>query len=241
MKTSVYIKSTIDKLPKGFVFTYENFNVEAGKNEAVIKALNRMAAAGNIVKLSKGKFYKPEETPFGTLKPRQSQIVKDLLEKDGKIIGYLTGLGMFNQLRLTTQVSNVIQIGRNEAKPAIKREFYKIEFLKQKNTITKENIPLLQLLDAIRYIKMIPDTDMATRCNRLKALLRELDEKRLNTLIRLSLKYSPATRALLGALLEDLFLEIDLRPLQNSLNPISVYKLGISSDILPTTINWKIK
>ena len=91
MKTSEYIQFKIERLPKGYVFTYKDFVSEVNSKEAVIKSLNRMALSGKIGKLAKGKFYKPESTVFGTLLPDQSQIVKDLLEKDGKLIGYLTG------------------------------------------------------------------------------------------------------------------------------------------------------
>lgn len=120
MKVSDYIASTIDRLPKGYVFTYSDFSAEVNKREAVIKALNRMANLGKISKLSKGKYYKPENTPFGKLQPNQSQIVKDLLEVDGKTIGYLTGYSIYNQLGLTTQVSNAIQIGKMKFVPTLK-------------------------------------------------------------------------------------------------------------------------
>jgi hypothetical protein len=98
MKTSEYISLTIDRLPKGYVFTYADFITEVNKKEAVIKALNRMVASGKIMKLAKGKYYKPETTPFGNLLPDQKQVVKDLLEENGKIIGYLTGYSIYNQL-----------------------------------------------------------------------------------------------------------------------------------------------
>jgi hypothetical protein len=241
VKTAEYIKVTIDKLPKGYVFTYSDFITEVNKKEAIIKSLNRMAATGKIEKLSKGKFYKPEQSPFGVLQPNQKQIVKDLLEKDGKLLGYITGLGIYNQLGFTTQVSNTIQIGKNETRPSLKRGMYTISFIKQKNTITKENIPLLQLLDVIRFIKKIPDTNVVNSCNRLKVLLAELDNNKLNSIIRLSMKYPPSTRALLGALLEEMQTKTDLNALQKSLNPITVYKLSISQDKLSTAPNWNIQ
>ena len=122
MKVSDYIIFKIGRLPKGYVFTYEDFIDEVNKKEAIIKALNRMAASGKIAKLSKGKYYKPENTPFGKLQPSQAQIVKDLVEENGKILGYLTGYSIYNQLGLTTQVSNTIQIGKNEIRSAFKRE-----------------------------------------------------------------------------------------------------------------------
>ena len=240
MKTSEYIAFTIDRLPKGYVFTYADFSKEVTRKEAVIKALNRMVASGKIDKLSKGKYYKPENTPFGKLQPNQTQVVKDLLEENGKITGYLTGYSIYNQLGLTTQVSNTIQISKNQVRPNFKRERYSIAFVKQKNTITKENIPLLQLLDAIRYIKKIPDATLEASCNRFLAIINKLTDKEINTLVRLALKYPPATRALLGALLDQSQRAKVTEQLYKSLNPITKYKLTGAAKILSNTEKWNI-
>lgn len=240
MKTSEYISLKIDRLPKGYVFTYADFSTEVNQKEAVIKALNRMVASGKIAKLSKGKYYKPESTPFGNLLPDQKQVVKDLLEENGKITGYLTGYSIYNKLGLTTQVSNTIQIGKNEVRPSFKRERYTIAFVKQKNTITKENIPLLQILDAIRYIKKIPDANVESSCKRFLTIIKNLTEKEINSLIRLALKYPPSTRALLGALLEQLQQGKATELLFKSLNPITKYKLTGAAKVLSTTEKWNI-
>ncbi len=92
----------------GYVFTYTDFTLEMNRKEAVIKAPNRMVVSGKIAKLSKGKYFKPKNTPFGILLPKQGQGVKDLLEEDGKTSGYLTGYRIYNQLGLKTQVSNMM-------------------------------------------------------------------------------------------------------------------------------------
>ena len=241
MKTAEYTANSIDRLPRGYVFTYADFVTDVNKKEAVIKALNRMAASGSIVKLAKGKFYKPEESAFGKLQPTQREIVKDLLEKNGKVIGYLTGYSIYNQLGLTTQVSNTIQIGRKEIRASFKRGRYTISFSRQKNTITKENIPILQILDSIRTIKKIPDTTSASACKRLLVIVKELPTKDKSTLARLAQKYSPAVRALVGAILEETG-DLSLTdPLKKSLNPISVYKLSGIEQILPAAKTWNIK
>lgn len=240
MKITDYMVLMIDRLPKGYVFTYLDFNTEVNKKEAVIKALNRMVASGKIAKLSKGKYYKPENTPFGNLQPNQAQIVKDLLEENGKITGYLTGFSIYNQLGLTTQVSNTIQIGKNQVRPNFKRERYTIAFIKQKNTITKKNIPLLQLLDAIRYIRKIPNADIEASCKRFLALIKNLRDQEINTLVRLALKYPPATRALLGVLLNNLEKEQATGLLFKSLNPITKYQLIGAAKVLSNTQKWNI-
>jgi hypothetical protein len=241
LKTSDYIRLKIDRLPKGYIFTYENILTEVNKKEAVIKSLNRMVASGAIKKLSRGKYYKPESTVFGVLLPDQYQVVKDLLEKDDKLIGYITGYGVYNQMGLTTQVSNTIQIGKNEPRPFIKRGMYKISFTKQRNNITRENIPLLQLLDAIRYIKAIPDTTIDASCKRIMAIIKSLTADDQSLLVKLAVKYPPSTKALLGAMMEALLLDLRFEVLRKSLNPITVYKLSVSRSVLPSAENWNIK
>ena len=208
--------------------------------EAVIKALNRMVKSGKIAKLSKGRYYKPETTPFGKLLPDQKQVVKDLLEDNGKVTGYLTGYSMYNQLGLSTQLSNTIQIGKNEIRPGFNRDPYKISFIKQKNTITKENIPLLQILDAVRYIKKIPDATIEATCKRLLVIIKDLTGKDRSALVRLALKYPPATRALLGALLEQIQEFKLAEPLLKSLNPITKYKLAGAAKALSAAAKWNI-
>ena len=239
MKITEYIAITINRFPKGYVFTYDDFISKVNERQAVIKALNRMAASGKIAKLSKGKYYKPESTPFGDIFPSQKQVVKDLLEENGKPVGYLTGYSIYNKLGLTTQVSNTIQIGKIDIRPNFKRERYTIAFIKQKNTITKESIPLLQILDAIRYIKKIPDSNTRSSCLRFLEIVKGLTEKEISILIRSAMKYPPATRALLGAILdENKTTSTDI--LYNSLNPITKYKLTGASTVLSATEKWNI-
>ena len=241
MKTTEQIALTIDRFPKGYVFTYEDFYEEVKKKEAIIKALNRMADSGKIAKLSKGKYYKPEKTAFGELKPNQYQVVKDLMEEDGKVIGYLTGYSIYNELGLTTQVSNTIQIGKNVVRPRLKRGKYTIRFVRQKNTITKENIPLLQILDSIRYIKKIPDTTVEKSVKRLKTIIGGLSDDDKQSMVRLAKKYPPSARALLGAILEELGNADYTEKLYNSLNPITTYNLPGVSQALSTAENWNIQ
>ena len=241
MTTIEYIKVTIDRLPKGYVFTYDDFINDVHNKETIIKSLNRLVLSGKIKKISKGKYYKPEETIFGTLQPNQVQVVKDLLEKNGKQIGYLTGISIYNKLGLSTQISNTIQIGTTELRFSFKRGSYNISFIRQKNTITKKNIFLLQILDVIRYIKKIPDITVKSACKRLLVIVKELSKEEKITIVRLARKYPPATRALLGALLEETGNNLLAEPLKRTLNPITIYKLPEAGKVLSTSQNWNIK
>lgn len=241
MKTTDYIRDKVNTFAKGYVFTYEDFLTEVNKKEAVIKALNRMVASGKLTKLSKGKYYKPEKTIFGDLDPSQYQVVKDLLESNGKVIGYLTGYSIYNKFGFTTQVSNVIQIGRNDIRPSFKRGNYSIEFSRQKNTISKENNPLLQLLDIIKTIKKIPDCTIKEACSILLIQLKEKSLEDLKRLVKLSMNYPPSTRALLGAALDELKQNEITQSLLASLNPITSYEFTGAEKVFKSTEKWNIK
>lgn len=241
MKDTEYIKNTIARFPKGYVFTYADFFQKVKSEEALAKALNRLATSGTIVKLAKGKFYKPEQSPFGELPPDQYQVVKDLLSRGGKLEGYLTGLSVYHSLGLTTQVGSHIQIGKNEVRPSMKRGRYRISFVKQKNSITEENIPLLQILDALRFIKKIPDASIGRSCKTLQAIISNLGGKEQETIIRLAMKYQPARRALLGAILDDLGRGEMVEKLRKTLNPLTTYAIPGAADVLASASRWNIQ
>ena len=235
------IKNTIDKFEAGYIFTADDFSTTVTEAKNVSKILNHFVATGYLRKLSKGKFYKPKISNFGELLPDTYQIVKDLIQKDGKLIGYITGYSAFNDFALTTQVSAILEIGMRKEKKAIVRGIYRIRFIRQENTITKENIPLLRLLDCLRFFKNIPDTTSDNACQRLIYLMEKLDEQEISKIKKLALKYTPQAIALLGAMLEAINPQEDTIALLKKLNPITTYKLGISEEILPTQKKWNIQ
>jgi hypothetical protein len=235
------IKDTIDKFPLGFIFTTNDFSITVENPKGVSKILNDFVAEGYLRKLAKGRFYKPQISEFGELLPDTYQTLKDLLVKDGKLIGYITGYSAFNDLILTTQVPSVFHIGTRRGKKALVRGIYHIRFIQQENTLTKENIPLLRLLDCLRFFKIIPDTTPDKACQRLLYLLKELDEQQIVKIKKLALKYTPQAIALLGAMLETINPEENTDALFKKLNPMTTYKLYISQNILPTQKKWNIR
>jgi len=235
------IRDTIKKFDFGYVFTPSDFPVEKRQIASVNRLLNYMVESKEICRISKGRFYKPKETEFGLMKPSTYEVVKDLLEKDGKQIGYLTGYSVFNELGLTTQVSMILQIGIPNEKNPIKRGLYRIHFIKQKNEITKENVYLLKLLDCLRFFRNIPDAMPDEKCSHILLLLKDLSKNQKEEIKKLSLKYTPQATALLGAMLETLNPKENTEKMYNILNPQSFYKLGISENILSNQKKWNIR
>ena len=241
MNISKEIRKKIVAFPDDYVFRASDFEMESQNQSAVVKALNRMAATGEISKLSKGKFYKPRKTQFGELKPSAYQIAKDYIERDGKLIGYITGYSAYNALGLTTQISSYIQIGTNKSRRAVKRDKYTISFIMQQNTITKKNIEILRILDAVRFIREIPATTPNEACIRLKEIIKDLNDEQKEMLVKCSLKYTNYVRALCGAILEDIGYDGNsLDNIRKSLNGVTNYHLPISESVLSTKQNWRI-
>jgi hypothetical protein len=241
MKIVDNIESQINKIPQGQVFSYTDFDIEVERKDTIVKTLNNFVAKGKIAKLSKGKFYKPKVTEFGELLPSSYQIVKDFIEKDGKLIGYLTGYSVYNELLLTTQIANIIQIGTNQYRRPLKRGNYKISFVLQANKIMRVNYKLLQILDSVRFVRSIPATTTDEACKRLIQIFKELTAKEQAKITNLALNYTDYVRALCGAILEMNNADKSLLALlDKSLNGISSYKLDILSTILPTKTKWRI-
>lgn len=232
------IREILSGTPAGVVLTTKDFGIEMQYQPALAKALNRLVLQGDLQKVAKGKYYIPKKTVFGTLRPTDIELVKDLLEYNGKIIGYITGTTAFASMGLTTQISSSILIGANKYRRPLVRNGVNISFLQQDNPITRENIPLLRILDALRLIKVIPATSPDKCIQDIGNKIMEMSVDKQTDLLKLSLNYAPYVRALLGAISENA--GIDANILKQSLNGVTYYKLPISADALPNKKSWNI-
>ena len=232
------IQRKLARTKEGVVLTPADFDVAPEQQPSLIVALNRLVASKQLKRLSKGKYYKPKNSVFGLLPPETTEIVKDLLIKDNKVVGYITGTNAFAQLGLTTQISSTILIGTNKYRRPIRRGTNKVAFLLQPNTIRKQDVSLYIILDAIRFIQTIPAATPSESIEILMANIKSLSEQDQARLIKLALAYTPYVRALLGAMCEQLALPY--QPLKQSLNGTTNYRIPISTNILPTKSKWRI-
>lgn len=236
----VGFKKNISRMPAGKVFTTAEVMGDAKNAASANRLLVAMTEAGTLRRVSRGRYYKPEESEFGTIPIDTRELVKDLLYKNGTPIAYISGLNAMNELGLTTQVPADITIACANEKKAIVRNQVRIRFIKQPNAITKANIPLLRLLDCMRFIKKTPDNNIDGALRRLVFLIGELSEEQQRKMVRLATKYTPQVRALLGAVMETYFQTIPIEALRKSLNGLTTYPLGISTELLPNQSNWNI-
>lgn len=232
------VREILDTMPQGRVFTIADFDVPQEYQPTLVKALSRLVADGGIQKISKGRYYKPKQTMFGALKPPVMEVVKDFLERNGKLTGYITGTAAFAQMGLTTQITSAITIGTNKYRRPLQRGEYTVSFIVQPNAITEENIPLLRILDAIKMIREIPAASPDDCVRGISRLISALPEDNRKLLADLAEAYAPYVRALLGAILGHI--GADTFGLRETLNGVTTYKLPVSAQALPTKSAWNI-
>jgi hypothetical protein len=240
MTISKKIEDKVKNLPIGTTFTYQTLSVKADEYAATAKALERLIKKELIKRVSTGVFYKPKQTIFGELMPREEELLKNYLFENDKRIAYITGLSLYNKLGLTTQVPKTIKIASRD-----KRIFASIGNIKGKPVksyidVSDKNYYILEILDALKDFKQIPDMDKKSGLLLLADRIKKWDKKDKTLLIKYALKYPPRVRAILGAILENFITSEDVKPLKESLNPLSQYEYNIAETILPNTKNWNI-
>jgi hypothetical protein len=242
MKVAEQIRKKIKNIPESEPFGYADLGIAPNDFFTAAKALERLQKKGIIKKVSKGVFYKPEISVFGALPPNYDAILKNYLYKNGKRVGYITGMGLYNQLNLTTQMAFRNKIATNRNRKKIEISWLKTNSVKAFANVTEENFQLLGILDAIKDINLILDTPASKAVKMLMDKIKIFTKKDIESLLKYALQYPPRVRALLGAMLENMFGdEYNLTALKKSLNPSTSFKLSIKNTDLPTIKNWNIK
>ncbi len=241
MKVAEQIRNSIERIPQCQPFGYADLGIEATDFYTAAKALERLQKKGLIKKVSKGVFYIPRKTVFGELGPDSNSILDRCLFIAGKRVAYETGFSLYNRLGLTTQMAFKIKLATKKNPIKINQGSLKVSSIKSYVDVTDQNYQLLGYLDALKDIKRIPDCSVIQAIKRMSFLIRALSAKEQMEIIQYALNYPARTRTLLGAILENLKLKLNLNELKNSLNPLTKIKLNLKETDLPTIKNWNIE
>lgn len=126
--------------------SYENYS-----QAWIYKQLNKLLSEEKIVRYEKGIYYIPTKTPFGKslLNPRKV-IERKYISQKGESVGYYSGVAFQNQLRLTTQMPNVIEIYTNNETTKSRGVYVgkqKVLLRKARTKITNKNVNVLSFLE----------------------------------------------------------------------------------------------
>jgi|TARA_Y100000296_G_scaffold79629_1_gene103904 hypothetical protein len=239
------VQRTIAALPAGQVFGYEALPSYSSAPAAVTKAVSRLIQDKKLKRFAKGKFYVPEQGLLGERKLSDSEVLRSVLFKNGRLRGYITGYALYNRLGLTTQMPGTITVAVNGGRQEKDFGNLKVQVTVARAPVNAENVKLLGYLDVLKDIKSIPDANVNTSLARMRGLLGELNQADKRSVVSLALThYTPQTRALLGLLMELLPEKtgsVSVEKLRQSLNPTTTYKLGLDESRWTAARSWNIR
>jgi len=186
MSIAQTIQKSVESIPAGKIFSYQELPDYARSPEAVIKAVGRLVDEKRLERFSKGKFYRPKNGLLGSQKPSDSELLRSMLYKGGRLRGYITGLSLFNQLGLTTQVPRTITLAINGGRQEKEFGTIKIKTQVTRVPIEERDVPLLQYLDALKEIKSIPDSNINLSLKILQKKILEQPDKNRARLVSLA-------------------------------------------------------
>jgi len=241
MSIAQTIQYTVEAMPSGQIFGYQELPSYAKSPSAVIKAISRLVADKRLERFSKGKFYVPKKGLLGIRKPSDGELIRSMLYKDGRLRGYVTGLSLYNQLGLTTQVPRTITVAYNGGRQEKEFGTIRIKTVVTRIPIKEKDVKLLQYLDALKDIKKILDSDVNLTLKIMRRYISELSGREQGRLMKLAQNYySPQVKALVGLLFTSLKLSVP-SSLARSLNPTTTYKLKLDQLKWSMAKEWNIR
>jgi hypothetical protein len=204
---------------------------------ATFKFLERMVKKGELKRAEKGLYYIPKKSIFGELPLTIKDFIQKYLYLGDKRIGYITGINLFNRYGLTTQLSNSIEIATNTRKNPREFDGIKIKFTLNKAPITEENIKYLEILDILKNLKNIPDSNIEESYMLMKRVILSLAYEEILILLELAEKYyTVVVLALLGSIVEEKNI-LKVEELKKKLNKATTFKLNLN---LKNGKEWRI-
>lgn len=241
MNIAQTIQESVEAMPPGRIFGYSTLPGYAKSSSAVIKAIGRMVADERLTRVSKGKFYVSKKGMFGSRKPSDNELIREALYKDGNQRAYITGMALYNQLGLTTQVPKTITVASNGARQEKAFGTINIKTITTRIPFKEDDVPLLQYLDVLKEIKKILDSDVNLSLRMMSDYIAKLSDTKQKKLVKLALDYyPPQVRALVGLIYSRLALALP-DSLAASLNPTTTYKIGLDKFSWPNSRDWNIR
>jgi predicted transcriptional regulator of viral defense system len=200
MQAVSQIKKYVESVPPGKIITYQDFNaIQKVKPQALAKALERLVKQRVLVRQAKGAFYRPKQTVFGPISPSDEEILSFLTHKGDRITGMITGQSLYLKLQISTQVPSVVTIATITPRRSRTLGKLRVRFVRSYvASIEADDVPLLQLLEALRFIKKAqgctPDEVLIV----LEKTIRKLFPKDLQKLTDFARAYPPMVRAICG-------------------------------------------
>ncbi len=120
------------------------------------KELNKLCEEGKLIRFERGIYYIPTKTLFGVSVLDPAKVITKKYVNNGKEqIGYYSGITFLNKLRLSTQMSNTVEIYTNNEPSNVREVFVgrqKILLRKSRTTVDNSNAAVLGFLEMMNLV-----------------------------------------------------------------------------------------
>ncbi|MBR4079049.1 MAG: hypothetical protein IKK29_02455 [Christensenellaceae bacterium] len=123
----------------------------------IFKELNKLCESNSLIRYESGVYYIPTQTILGPsiLNPRKV-IERKYIRTDNDIIGYYSGSTFLNQLGISTQMPNTIEIYTNNERAQVRNVVVgkqKVILRKARTPITQENVAVQSFLELMNSVQ----------------------------------------------------------------------------------------
>lgn len=166
---------------------------------ALFKTLERLDDSGQIARLSKGIYYVPQRSKYGTMNMNQKDIVNHFLGRSGRN-GLLTGYSLFNKYGITTQISKNVELYSN----LITEETKNVGSVKVKKinlNISSDIVNHIEFLEILQNYNKIQDANDTMFNNYIERFVDNYKNDVIEKILK-SKKYKKSTIAFAEQLLQ---------------------------------------
>lgn len=181
------------------------------------KTLERMCKKGFLVHLTKGLYYRPKNTRFGTVPISEKDIVDHYI-KDNQ--GIVVGYRLYNQKGLTTQISKRVEI-LSSAVPGKKKNIHNVYVMNISISLTPETIPIIETLEILQNYKSIEDINNTALAAYMKEFARQYSDEDTVYVLK-NRKYKKSTIAFLESFLNHFQVKNSLNQFLSSLSSYNI-------------------
>lgn len=215
-----YIETIIEQEPENKLLearTLYNQSFSTIPEMTYYKTLERMCKKGFLVHLTKGLYYRPKNTRFGTVPISEKDIVDHYI-KDNQ--GIVVGYRLYNQKGLTTQISKRVEI-LSSAVPGKKKNIHNVYVMNISISLTPETIPTIETLEILQNYKSIEDINNTALATYMKEFARQYSDEDTVYVLK-NRKYKKSTIAFLESFLNHFQVRNSLNQFLSSLSSYNI-------------------
>lgn len=185
--------------------------------QAFYKTMERFSKSERLVHLTKGVYYRPKKTRFGTV-PISEDEIADYYLKNHR--GILVGYRMYNQKGITTQLSKHIEI-LSTILTEEQKHIRSVSVRRIAAPLTEKTIPVIEAMEILQAYQRIEDINITALTEHMANFAQVYSESAMETVLA-NRKYKKSTIAFMAAFLD--YHQIE-HTLSRYLSPMSDYKI----------------